>query len=142
MTLDLQKLRRLGIAVVILHAIVVTPHSLAHTLLHIDMNGWQNVYILLVILLAPLISAVFLWKRSAAGFLLLTLSMAGSFFFGVYYHFLVSGPDNVASVPTHPWSFIFQTTALLLAMVELEGAAVGLYGVTINESSHTNRYTR
>lgn len=142
MALDQQQLRRLGISLVILHAVVVTPHSIAHSLLHIDMNTWQNVYIMLVILLAPFVSLLLLWKRWLPGFLVLALSMTGSFFFGMYYHFVASGPDNVTWVHTPPWSVTFQATAVLLAIVELAGALVGFYGVAINESSHTNRHTR
>ena len=31
-------LKQIGIALVILHVLVVTPHSIAHTVLHIDTN--------------------------------------------------------------------------------------------------------
>jgi hypothetical protein len=49
--------------------------------------------------------------------------------FGVFYHFIAAGPDNVASVPQHPWSYTFQLTAVLLAASEAAGIALGLRGI-------------
>jgi len=121
-------LRQIGIAVVILHVLVVTPHSIAHTALHIDMNKWQNIYIVLVILIGPIVSAALLWKVPRAGFVLLALSMAGSFVFGGYYHFIAEGADNVASLHAHTWTFTFQISAVLLAVTELAGTFVGVIG--------------
>jgi len=118
---------RLGIGMVLLHLLVVTPHSIAHTVLHIDMNSWQNIYILVVILLAPIVAALLLWKRTKPGFILLALSMAGAFVFGVYYHFIAVGPDNVTSLHDGPWATTFCISAVLLAAIELAGAAVGFW---------------
>jgi len=121
-------LRQIGIAVVILHVLVVTPHSIAHTVLHIDMNQWQSIYIVLVILIGPIVSAALLWKLPKPGFVLLALSMAGSFVFGGYYHFIAESADNVASLHAHPWTFTFQISAVLLAVTELAGTIVGVIG--------------
>ena len=123
-------LYRLGVAVVILHVLVVIPHSVAHTLMHIDMNTWQNIYILLVILIAPIVAGILLWKRRRRGFALLAVSMAGSLLFGGYYHFIAAGPDNVNVVPPHSWSQTFQLTAVLLAAVELCGTIIGVSGIS------------
>ena len=118
----------LGIAVVLLHLLVVVPHGIAHSTLHIEMNSWQNVYILVVINLLPLLAAVLIWMRPRAGYLLLLISMTGSSLFGVYYHVIAQGTDNVASLPEHPWAHTFQATAVLLAIIELGGAVIGLIG--------------
>jgi hypothetical protein len=125
----MRSVERLGIAIVLLHLVVNIAHGAAHTNLHIDMNGWQNVYILLVILLLPLVSAVFLWRRSRKGFVLLLCSMLGSLLFGAYYHFIAVGADNVASLGPHAWAPAFQVTAVLLALIEAAGAAVGVVGL-------------
>ena len=122
-------LRRLGITLVIVHAIVATPHSVAHTNLYITMEGWQNIYIFIVILVAPIVAAIMLWKRHSAAFIVLAISMAGSFLFGVYYHFVAIGSDNLFTLPNGPWTLTFQLTAWLLALVELVGAVVGLLGI-------------
>jgi len=122
------RLRQLGIAIVVLHLLIVTPHSIAHTQLHIEMNNWQNVYIGLVILLGPIVSAVLLGMRRKVGFKLLALTMAGSLLFGAYYHFIAAGPDNVASLHPHAWTSTFQLSAVLLAVTELCGTIVGVLG--------------
>ena len=122
------RLRQLGIAIVILHLLIVTPHSMAHTQLQIGMNNWQNIYIGLVILLGPIVSAALLAIRRKTGFSLLALTMAGSLVFGVYYHFIAAGPDNVASLHPHAWTSTFQLSAVLLAVTELCGTIVGVLG--------------
>jgi len=123
------RLRQLGIATVIVHLLVVTPHSIAHTSLQIEMNFWQNIYIGLVILLGPIVSAVLLGMRRKVGFKLLTVTMAGSLVFGLYYHFIAAGPDNVASLHQHLWTSTFQLSAVLLAVTELCGTIVGVLGM-------------
>ena len=130
MSVELVTLRRLGVLVVILHAIVTIPHSIAHTNLHIAMDTWQSIYIFVVILIAPIAAAVFIWIRPRSGFALLTISMIGSFAFGVYYHFLVTGSDNAFTLPTSSWTLTFQLSAWLLAITELGGAVIGFLGLT------------
>ena len=88
MNIGRDTLRRLGVLLVLVHAIVTTPHSIAHTNLHIAMDTWQNIFIFLVILITPIVAAVLIWKRRRPGYVLLTISMIGSFAFGVYYHFI------------------------------------------------------
>ena len=126
--LSLKRIHVLGIAIVILHALFNIPHGMAHSNLHIEMNLWQNVYILVVIILLPLVAAVLMWRRKRTGFLLLLLSLARSFLFGVFYHFIAAGPDNVASLTSHPWTNTFQWSAYLLALTEAVGFFIGLAG--------------
>ena len=118
-----------GILVVVLHILVQVPHAVAHTKLHIDVSRWQNFYILIVINLLPIIAAVLIWRRKKSGFLILLLSMAGSFVFGVFYHFIAAGTDNVNSLGIYPWSNTFLWSAIFLALVEAAGALIGLRGV-------------
>jgi hypothetical protein len=82
-----------------------------------------------VILIAPIVAAVLIWKRRPSGFVLLTISMTGAFVFGVYYHFVVSGSDNAFTLPASSWTFTFQLTAWLLAITELAGTVVGFLGI-------------
>jgi len=126
--LALKRIRVLGISIIILHVLITIPHGIAHSNLHIQMNLWQNIYILLVINLLPLLAAVLIWRRKRIGFLLLLFSMAGSFLFGVFYHFIAAGPDNVASLTLHPWSNTFKWSAYLLALTEAAGFFIGLAG--------------
>jgi len=128
MNVRLATLSRLGILLVIVHAIITTPHSIAHTNLHIAMDTWQNIYIFLVILIAPIVAAILIWKKRRAGYVLLTISMVGSFAFGVYYHFIAIGSDNVFTLPASSWTLTFQSTAWLLAITELAGVVIGFLG--------------
>jgi len=127
-----QNIKWIAVGLVLLHALIVVPHGYAHTVLQINMNAWQNLYILLVINLLPLVSAVMIWRRSRLGYLLLLISMFGALVFGCYYHFVSVGPDNVSTVGTHPWSGAFQLTAVLLAIVELAGTIAGFVGYQRN----------
>jgi len=122
-----------GILLVILHIVIQVPHGIAHNMLHIEMSRWQSLYILIVINLLPIVAAIMVWCRKRSGFLLLLLSMAASFVFGVFYHFIASGPDNVNSLGIHPWSNTFLWSAILLALVEAAGAFIGLTGARSTE---------
>ena len=127
---SLRTLKRAGIATVLLHLVVSMVHSSAHLNLHIDLNAWQSVYILSVILVLPLISAVLLLrKRARIGFWLLFGSMLGSLLFGGYYHFIAAGADNVASLGDHAWAPAFQVTVVLLALTEAAGMVIGGAGL-------------
>jgi hypothetical protein len=129
MNVGLVTLRRLAVLVVILHVIVTIPHSISHTNLHIAMDTWQNIYIFVVILIAPIVAAVFIWIRPRSGFALLTISMIGSFAFGVYYHFIATGSDNAFTLPASSWTLTFQLSAWLLAITELSGTVIGFLGL-------------
>jgi hypothetical protein len=122
-------LARLGIIIVVLHFIVSMVHGTAHLNLHITLNNWQTIYVLVVITVLPLVSGVLLWRRMHGGFLLLFCSMIGSLLFGGYYHFIAAGADNVNSLGSHSWSMPFQLTAVLLALTEAAGALTGAVGV-------------
>ena len=117
-----------AIVIVFLHFVVSIPHGMAHSELHIQMQLWQNVYIWLIITILPFVAAILIWKRRRAGFLLLLLSMAGSFLFGVFYHFIAAGSDNVATLPAHSATGTFKLTAVLLALTEAAGFVIGLLG--------------
>jgi hypothetical protein len=128
-------LERTGIAIIALRLPVQVLHSVAHSALQIYLAPWQKVYILLVITVLPLVSAVLLWRRSRLAFLLLFISMFGSLIFGGYYHFLAPGPDNVSQLGHHAWTFPFQLSAVLLAVLEAAGTVVGIAGLMANRNS-------
>jgi hypothetical protein len=122
-------LQRFGGFIVAFHFLISLAHGVAHSRLHIELNLWQTVYVLLVITLLPLISGFLLWRASTRGFLLLLTSMLGSLLFGGYYHFIAVGADNLASLGSHSWAPPFQVTAVLLAITEGAGVLTGLFGV-------------
>jgi Na+/proline symporter len=116
---------RLALFFVVAHFAVVSLHSAAHQVLGVQASQLQLVFIVAVIIVAPLVAGLLLWKeRHAAGALLLVSSMVGSLIFGVYNHFVAISPDHVSHVgglPQKNWAFIFQATAFLLALVEAFG---------------------
>ena len=109
------------------HFLTVVLHSVAHQVLSVKATPAQLAFIIPVIIFAPVISGFMLPKFKKAGAALLLTSMAGSFVFGLYYHFVADTIDHVAHVAhVEPafWSAMFQVTAHLLAVSEVVGAAV------------------
>jgi hypothetical protein len=124
-----QTLERVGLIIVGLHFVTSLVHGFAHGSLHIDLELWQTVFVVLVITVLPLVSGYLLWRRMRGGFFLLTCSMFGSLVFGCYYHFIAAGGDNVASLGSHSWALSFQLTAVLLAFTEAAGVFTGIIGM-------------
>lgn len=121
---------RLGIVAVLVHQVVSLAHGYAHTQLGVGLSTWQNFYVLSVITLVPLIALIFLWlRRSRVGFMVLALSMAGSFIFGAYYHYIGISPDHVSHLPPGDAQGLFRLTAVLLLASELFGFIVGVIGL-------------
>ncbi len=120
---------RFALYAVVAHAAVVALHSAAHEILGVKATPAQLVFIVAVIMVAPLVAGLLLWRgKERAGALLLICSMLGSLAFGVYYHFVADTADHVSHVarmsPAN-WAIVFQATALLLALVEALGAWAG-----------------
>ncbi len=121
---------RLALYAVAAHAAVLVVHSTAHEILGVKATTAQLVFIVAVIIAAPLVAGLLLWKGKArAGALVLACSMAGALAFGVYYHFVADTPDHVAHVGRMSpagWAVAFQASALLLALTEALGAWAGV----------------
>ena len=112
---------------VIAHFIVVVLHGQAHTRLGVGLSGWQQTYVLGVIVVAPLIALALSFTRFAsAGLKLLLASMLGSLIFGACYHYVIISPDHVAHLPAGDARGMFRITALLLLVTELFGVAVAI----------------
>src|SRR5215510_9899815 len=114
----------LSVLAVLAHLVVSMVHGRAHGQLAVGLSNWQNLYVLIVIVVAPLLAMVLIWTRLARiGLLLLVISMAGSLIFGIAYHYVVISPDHVSHLPPGDAQGLFRTTALLLALTELFGIA-------------------
>jgi hypothetical protein len=114
--------------IVIVHLLVTLAHGLAHRKLQIGLPPAGNVFVGLVIVVAPLIAAGLTWSRGQRfGLGLLTLSMFGSLLFGLYHHFMVEGPDHVHSQPAGSWGTTFVFTAYGLMVTETIGTLVGIH---------------
>ena len=110
---------------VLAHLIVTLFHGQAHTRLGVGLSDWQNVYVLAVIVVAPLIAFVLSFTRYArAALWLLLASMLGSLVFGLCYHYIIISPDHVAHLPAGEARGLFRFTAVLLLITEAFGVVV------------------
>jgi hypothetical protein len=115
-----------ALAVVLIHLVISIVHGRAHQGATVALTAFGYVYVVVVITVAPLAAGALLFSRKQKiGALLLTLSMLGSFVFGVWYHFLSAGSDNVAEVHGG-WRWTFLWTAIALAILEFIGVIFGL----------------
>lgn len=126
----MSKVVRFALLIVIAHTIVVALHSAAHQILSVQASPAQLVFIVAVIIIAPPLAGVLIWKGAKeAGTILLACSMAGSLVFGVYNHFVTLSPDHVSEISSMQpatWAVIFQATAAILAIVEALGVYCGI----------------
>ncbi len=115
-------------ALVLVHLVISYLHGDAHEQLGVGLAAWQWAYVYVVTLAAPLLAMVLYWTRwSAAGAMLLGVSMVGSFAFGVYHHFVAVSPDHVSHLPPGDAQGMFIATAWLLAISEAVIAAFGFW---------------
>ncbi len=76
---------------------------------------------------APAVAVVLLVTRYAPwGALLLLFSMLASLVFGIAYHVLLPGPDNMFKVGQGVWAIVFQTTGPALSVLEALGVLAGI----------------
>jgi len=106
-------------------------HTASHAGQHLmSLPTWQLTYVAVVIYAAPVVAAILLRTRHRiAGAWLLVVSMAGSLVFGLLYHFLVPGPDNVFTQHAGNWRVSFGVTAVILSLLQVIGVSVGLWAV-------------
>ena len=119
-------IRRACLWIVVAHSIVAMVHNQAHQQIDVALSSAQNAFALIVIVIAPIIAAVFLWRGSERiGATLLTASLIGSLIFGVVNHFMLDSPDQLAHIISSGWGNIFVISAYALASTELAGILVG-----------------
>jgi hypothetical protein len=110
---------------VVAHLIVVVLHGQAHTRLGVGLSNWQQLYVLSVIFVAPLLALAMSFTRFIrAGLWLLLASMLGSLIFGACYHYLIISSDHVSHLPSGDARDLFRLTAALLLVTEAFGVIV------------------
>ena len=122
-------LRLIALWLVGVHFLTVVLHSVAHEVLHVKATAAQLAFIVPFIVVGPVAAGLLLPKFGRAGAALLLASMAGSFAFGLYYHFVADTIDHVAHVARMQpefWSWTFRATAFALLVTEAAGAAAAL----------------
>src|SRR5215467_9911461 len=102
-------MKRWAAVVVLAHLVVYIIHGMAHSRLQIGLSVWGSIFVIGVIGIGPIAGLLLLWAgRVRSGAMTLALTMAGSLLFGLWNHFVVSGPDHVAHLPEGPWKSTFQ----------------------------------
>ena len=123
---------------VAIHLAATLWHGGAHTQLAINLPPEKNVFVYLVILIAPLVAAGLVWTRYfSLGLWVFFLSMLGAFLFGAYHHYVLVSPDNIHHLPTgSPDAHAqFIASAAAIALLELASA---LYGAFCLGSHHAH----
>src|ERR1044071_6061938 len=111
--------------IVLAHLVVNLLHGRAHRELGVGLTTWQYVFVMTVILLAPLVALILSWTRYArAGLWLLFFSMLGALIFGFCYHYIIVSNDHVAHLPPGDARGMFRVTALLLLLTEAVGVVL------------------
>ena len=113
-----------------IHLIATLWHGDAHTRLAIELPPEKTAFVLLVILVAPIVAAALVWTRFAhVGLWVFVISTLGALLFGVYHHYVMVSPDNVAHLPAgnpgHHSQFI--SSAAVIAFLELVSVVYGLF---------------
>jgi hypothetical protein len=111
--------------VVLLHLGPTLAHGSAHGSARVELPPAGLAFVLLVVVIGPLAGLAWAVRDPRAGARLVGAAMAASLLFGLINHFLIPGADHVAHV-VGPSRALFGVTAVLLAISEAAGAALGL----------------
>ncbi len=114
------------VAAVLVHLVVSIAHGAAHAGAHVSLAPAALLFVVVVIQVGPLAGIGLMRVRPAAGAILTAACMAGALVFGIVNHFMLAGGDNVVEV-ARPWQALFGSTAVLLAVTEAAGAALGAW---------------
>ncbi len=124
------KLRIIAAIMVIVHAVIAIFHGISHGGAGVALSFFGYSYVSIVVFLAPLLALLLLNMRLVQwGAWLLFFAMLGSFVYGVSFHFILLGSDNMTQVPLGAWNLPFQWSAVLLAISEAIGVGVGIWTV-------------
>jgi predicted outer membrane lipoprotein len=114
-------------AIVLLHLGITVLHGQAHAGAVVPVSTMSNIFIVSVIVAAPLVGIGILWFFSiSGGAWLVGLSLTAALLFGVVNHFVLDSPDHVAHIVAQ-WKVLFGTTAVLLALTEALGAGLAFW---------------
>lgn len=116
----------------VLHLGSTLWHGSAHSAIDIQLSGLQNLYVFAVVLTAPVVGVALLWSRFRdIGVWLFAISMVGACLFGVYYHYILVSPDNIAHLPAASADAHTQfiRSAAVIAVVEFVSALLGFFAL-------------
>jgi hypothetical protein len=111
--------------VVLVHTVVMLVHGAAHMRLNVELSAWGNLFVLCIVGIGPIAGLSLLRSsRQRTGAIVLFAAMTSALL-GLWKHFIALGPDHAMHLQAGPWRVPFQATAVLLAISESAGAAVG-----------------
>jgi hypothetical protein len=127
----MRKVALYGTLAVMLATLAHVLHGISHAEHQVPLAAWQWAYVIFVIFLAPIVAAVLLWTSlQRVGVWLFLASMAGALIFGLTFHFLVSGPNNVFTLNPGVGRKAFRFSAALVALTEALGCVVGVWALS------------
>jgi hypothetical protein len=115
---------------VIIHLAASFWHGDAHTKLAIGLPPEKNIFVYVVILIAPVVALILIWTRySTIGLWVLALSMVGALLFGAYHHYVMVSPDNIGHLPegSAEAHTQFISSAAVIALLELATALYAMF---------------
>jgi magnesium-transporting ATPase (P-type) len=113
---------------IVLRQLIATLHGQAHDRLAVELSSWQQTFVMIVIVAAPIVALVLYWTPWARwGALILWTSMLAGMLFGIYFHFVAVSNDHVSHLPEGDAQSLFVATAILLVPAELAAAAFGFW---------------
>lgn len=117
-------------ALAAIHLVATLWHGNAHTQLAIGLPREKTIFVLVVILIAPIVSAGLAWTRYVSIALwVFFLSMLGALLFGAYHHYVLVSPDNIGHLPEGSVEAHSQfiSSAAVIALLELTSALYGAF---------------
>ena len=115
------------LAIAVLHLAAQVAHGYSHVAAGVPLTAFQQLFILVVVTVAPLAAVYAFWKMDMrAGAALFSLSMAAAFLFGYVLHFVIDSPDLHSNVAGQHRS-LFLHSAQGLALTEFLGFFFGAY---------------
>ena len=106
---------------VALHVVVALAHGAAHLALAVVPPAVDDIFIVVVIGLAPVMTLPFVLRGNRVGMGVLALALAASWLYGAINHFFVSGADHVRGLDAGAWQATFTITAAGLFVLEAMG---------------------
>ena len=115
---------------IVVHLAASFWHGSLHKTLSVNLSSAQSLFVLTVIIIAPVVAGGLIWTRlHTIGLWLFSLSMLGAFLFGGFYHYILVSPDNIHFLPagSPEAGHQFKLSAGVIALLELASALFGVF---------------
>ena len=127
------------------HLIVAIWHGGMHRELAVALSPGQNLFVYVVVVLAPLVAVGLLWTRYVRPALWLFLTaLCASLLFGAYYHYVFISPDHIHHLPAGSGAAHarFALSAAILALIELASALCAAFVLGWHHASGLTSHAR